>query len=269
MPRASSRLAFCHSPGDENAGIRIHDGYVHAVMPGGESPAHLELKRLALQWAQMHGFEIAAPEVRLPRSNYRADVAACAPRHQKRTAIFECKQARADLLKDARLETEARLRVGELTERLRHLESLIAVHRPDLRCGESLFPEFDAWNLLGLEHETHRRVVAELAAWQGRLQHGTKFAKLLRWCCADFLYLVTEDGIFAEAEIPAGWGLLLRRESGLELVRRPLANQASAESRLALLERVAVAATRCVNRQAGVTFPLPTGFEAMEESARE
>jgi hypothetical protein len=235
-------------------------------MPGGESHAHLELKRLALEWAQLQGFEIVAPEVRLPRSNYRADVAACAPRHQRRTAIFECKQARADLLKDSRREAEARLRVAELSERLRKLESLIAVHRPDLRCGDSLFPEFDAWNLFGLEHETHRRVIAELATWQRRLQHGTKFAKLLRWCCADFLYLVSEDGIFAEAEIPAGWGLLLRRGDSLELVRRPVANDASSEARLALLECIAAAATRCVNREAGVTLPMPAWVQATEVS---
>jgi hypothetical protein len=233
-------------------------------MIGGESPAHLELKRLALEWAQLNGFHIAATEVRLARSNYRLDVAGCSRGDDRRTAIFECKQARADLLKDARGEAEARVRVAELAERLRKLEELIGGHRPDLRCGESLFPEFDAWNFAGLEHQTHRKVLAELATWQQRLLHGTKFAKLFRWCAADFLYLVSEEGIFAEAEIPAGWGLLVRRGASLELVRRPVTIDAASQARVALLENIALAATRAVNRQAGITplNPLWQGMSA-------
>lgn len=237
-------------------------------MTGGETAAHLRLKRLALEWAQLQGFEIAAPEVRLPKSGYRADVAACAPRQERRTAIFECKQARADLLKDSRKETEARTRVAELSERLQKLEALIVHHRPDLRCGDSLFPEFDAWNLLGVEHETHRRVVAELATWQDRLMHGTKFSKLLRWCCADFFYLVSEDGIFAAAEVPAGWGLLVRMGESLELRRRPVATAASPQVRLALLENIAVAATRVVNRQQGIALPIPARWQATVQDSK-
>lgn len=218
------------------------------------------LKRLALGWAQANGFTIAAAEVRLPKSGYRADVAACGRGKQARTAVFECKQARADLLKDAQREHEARRRVAELTERLGKLEALIAGHRPDLRRGESLFPEFDAWNFSGLEHATHRRVIAELATWQERLLRGTKFAKLFRWRAADYLHLVSEEGIFAEAEVPAGWGLLVRRGDELALARRPVWTEPAAGRRAAWLESIALAATRAGNREAGLLPPggIPT-----------
>lgn len=221
---------------------------------GGESAAHAALKRLALAWAQANGFAIAAPEVRLPKSGYRADVAACTRGPVHRTAVFECKQARADLLKDARSENEASRKIAELTERLRKLEELLGTHRPDLRRGESLFPEFDAWDFSGLEHATHRRVVAELATWQERRLHGTKFARLFRWRAADYLYLVSEDGIFAEAEVPAGWGLLVRRGDALELVRKPVWTEPAEGRSLAVLENIALAATRTVNRALGVSF---------------
>jgi hypothetical protein len=237
-------------------------------MTGGESPAHFRLKQLALSWAQVQGFEIAATEVRLPRSHYRLDAAALSRRPERRTAIFECKQSRPDLLKDARAEVEAKIRVTELSARLQALEGMLGTHRPDLRCGESLFPEFDAWNFTGLEHATHRRVIAELATWQERLLHGTKFAKLFRWACADFLYLVSEDGIFAEAEIPAGWGLLVRRDEELFLARRPTATQVTEESRTALLEAIAVAATRAVQRQAGVTPIKPVWAQSTDARQR-
>lgn len=180
----------------------------------------------------------------MPQSGYRADVAACGPGAARRTAVLECKQARADLLKDARREDEARTQVADLTERLRKLEELIGGHRPDLRKGEALFPEFDAWDFSGLEHVTHRQVVAELAMWQSRLHGGTKFAKLWRWRAADYFYLVSEPGIFAEAEVPAGWGLLVRQGEELELLRRPVWTESSEAQRIALLESIAMSATR-------------------------
>jgi len=213
-------------------------------MPAPETEAHRRLKRLALAWARAQGFVIAAPEVRVPRSGRRADVAAATRGPGRRTAVFECKQARADLLKDAHDEAATRRRTAELAGRRRLLEGLLAEHRPDLRKGEALFPEFDAWDFSGLEHRTYRRVRAELVAAQGQLRDGTKFSRLFRYRCADFLYLVVEDGIFAPDEIPAGWGLLVRRGEGLVLERPPVALAAEPEQRLALLEAIALAATR-------------------------
>ena len=219
-------------------------------MSQGETVQHRQLKALALTWAQQNGFAIAVAEVRVPKSGYRADVGACSRGAGRRTVVFECKQARADLLKDARREDEARSKVAELTDRLKKLEELIGGHRPDLRVSDELFPEFAAWDFSGLEHATHRKVVAELAKWQERLLSGTKFAKLWRWRAADFFYLVSEEGIFAEAEVPAGWGLLVRvpgaGEQGdeLKLMRRPVGTEASEEQRIALLENIALVATR-------------------------
>jgi len=98
--------------------------------------------------------------------------------------------------------------------------------------------------------------------WQERLLRGTKFSRLFRWRAADYLYLVSEEGIFAEAEVPAGWGLLVRRGQELELVRRPVWTEPAAGLRMALLENIAVAATRAVNREAGV----PPGWTSGESS---
>jgi len=77
---------------------------------------------------------------------------------------------------------------------------------------------------------------------QRRGLHGTKFSRLYRYRCADFLYLVVEPDIFAEAEIPAGWGLLVRGPGEgatgdvLHLARRPAALDPGPAQRAALLE---------------------------------
>jgi hypothetical protein len=220
----------------------------------GETKSHAELKRLSLAWAQTNGFELCATEVRVPRSGFRADVAACTRHSEPRTAVFECKQARADLLKDAYAEEATRQKLTELTERRRTLEALLAVHFPDLRRGEALWPEYDTWDFSRLEHRTYRDVLADLDTVQRRVVRGTKFSKMFRYRCADLLYLVVEDGIFAEAEIPAGWGLLVRRGGALENVRRPAGLTSSPTQRYALLQAIAAAGTRAINRAAGLTF---------------
>jgi hypothetical protein len=240
-------------------------------MAAGETEKHRELKRRALGWAQANGFVIGACEVRVPKCGYRADVAAYARRRHDqvaKTAIFECKQARADLLKDAHAEAATRQRLAALIERRRKLEELLAVHRPDLRRGEALWPEFDAWDFSGLEHATYRRVLEEIATLQERVLRGTKFSKMFRYRCADFLYLVVEDGIFAEAEIPAGWGLLRRKGGALELARRPAALEAMETQRAALLESIAAAATRAVNREFGVVVPVADEEPRMDANGR-
>jgi hypothetical protein len=226
-------------------------------MTRGETENHGRLKSLALAWAQANGFSICGVEVRVPRSGYRADVAAMGRGALARTAVFECKQSRADLLKDSHAEQETRSRLAELTARRRTLEEMLAVHRPDLRRGEALWPEYDAWDFSSLEHRAYRGLLAELATLQRRVLRGTKFSKMFRYRCADFLYLVVEEGIFAEAEIPAGWGLLVRGADELRLARPPANLDSAPQQRAALLEMIAVAGTRAINRAAGIVLAPP------------
>jgi hypothetical protein len=216
-------------------------------MPTGETAAHARLKQLALAWARENGFPIAAPEVRLPHSGYRVDAAAYRPAQKGRgsaTVVFECKQSRADLLKDARAEAATRRELADLLARRDKLEELLATHRPDLRRGESLFPEFDTFDFTAAEHRTYAQVLHDIAKLQRRLLGGVKFDRIFRYRAADLLHLVAEDGIFARDEVPAGWGLLVRRGDTLVLERKPVRLEPVAGSRVALLERIALAATK-------------------------
>lgn len=224
-----------------------------------ESAAHRELKRLALEWAGAHRMILGATEVRLPRSNYRADVVAATPRVKSAnafTAIFECKVSRADFLRDSAPERGAVETIAGLSERLAALRAMIAGHRPDLRRGTELFSEFDAFDLRGLRHDTHDRLEAELRLAQRKLYECTKFAKLGRWRAANLLYIVAEEGLFAPFELPVDWGLLVRRGSTLELVTKPCLRETTAEERIALLERIASVLSARERKSYGVALPM-------------
>lgn len=221
-------------------------------MSSGETQQHRDLKRLAVAWALSQGFHACAVEVRLPRSNYRADVAATTDHiasKQGRTAVFECKASRPDLLRDATRETDARREMETLASRLAALRELIGEHRPDLRRGETLFPEFDAVDLRGIRHDTYRRLEKRLQVLQAKLLGGVKFARIARYRIASVCYLVTEHEFMSLAELPAGWGWLARKGEALELMVQPTLAETNPADRVALLERIARAATRLLAEQ--------------------
>jgi hypothetical protein len=215
----------------------------------GETERHRELKRLALGWALARGLNLAATEVRIPRSGWRADVAA-AGGLEGTCAVFECKQSRVDLRRDAHEETAARARCEELQRRARALDELLAAHCPALRRGEALWPEFDTWDFSALRHRGRRALAVARAAAERRVREGTKFSRLRRYQAADELYLVVEPDCFAPADLPIGWGLLVRvasADSGapsLRLERAPEPLAAAPGQRAALRAAIERAAER-------------------------
>ena len=228
-------------------------------MATGETAAHETLRRLAVAWAQEQGFSAVATEVRLPKSNFRADVVAYKTSRDRSvgvTAVFECKQARSDFLKDSYSQEKTAGRLKACDERRRTLERLLKLHYPSLRSGETLFAEFDAVNLNGFEHKTYRRVMREISMLQRRLFGKTKFDRLVRYRCANLNYLVVEDGTLAAHESPVGWGLLVHRQVKLVLECKPAWQEVGERERLVLLERIAAAGTRLLNRELEVVSEL-------------
>ena len=136
----------------------------------GETERHSRLKRLAFLWAQAHGYSACAMEVALPQSRYRVDVAAyrLKPKTIGSTAIFECKQALCDLRRDNCQSDAARQRLETICERRQRLETRLREHYPNLRNGDSLFPEFDLPDFTVIGHRGYSRVLRELRALQNR-----------------------------------------------------------------------------------------------------
>lgn len=226
-------------------------------MSRGESAAHQELKRLSVVWALAQRLALCGTEVRLPRSGYRADVAAATPRVLSAaacTAVFECKASRADFRRDASDETESAREARELRTQLDALRTAIGGHRPDLRRSEELFPQFDALDLRGVRHARHDQLTRAVRAAERRALEGTKFARLARWRAASLFYLVTEPDLIAPADLPDGWGWLERAGDGLVLRERPCLHATTPEERVAFVERIAAATASGVRRGLGVPW---------------
>ena len=238
-------------------------------MDGTETSAHARLRKLSLLWAQQQGYTICGVEIRLPHSNFRADVAAYRPDSKRlpvssddktpvrllrqpvvgTTAVFECKQARSDFLKDSHVAAETAKRLKALDERRRTLEQLLGMHYPSLRKGASLFAEYDAIDASKHQHRAYRKVLREIRILQARLYGKTKFDKVARYRCANLCYLVVEDGIIEPHEVPLNWGLLVRRGESLVLERKPGWQDVTQPTRLELLQRIALTGTRRLNRE--------------------
>jgi len=224
------------------AGVRSHSG---------ETARHAQLKRLALLWAQAHGFSACAMEVTLPRCRYRADVAAY--RWQRKqtglAAIFECKQALCDLRRD-NCDSEATRRcLDAICRRRQTLETRLRAHYPNLRNGDSLFPEFDSENFTAIGHRGYARLLRDLQTSQNRLYDCTKFDTLIRYRCANLFFVVLPEQLFRDPEIPVGWGALVESNGSLTLRRRPVWHETHQENGIRFLHRVAATGTRVLNRQ--------------------
>jgi hypothetical protein len=231
----------------------------------GETPAHQRLKRGALLWAQAQGFTACATEVTLPNCRYRADLVGYRPDAGRGlTAVFECKQTRSDLRRDNCCSATTRTRLETVFRRRRILEKHLRVHYPSLRISDSLFPEFDAHDFRAIGHQNYARVLRELNALQRRLYDCTKFEQLMRYGCANLFFLVFTEDAFDEHEVPVGWGALVESADVLRMMQKPLWHEITDRRALLLLQRVACAGTRQLNRQLGISH-----HEVMSLRARE
>jgi len=221
-----------------------------------ETEQHQRLKILALQWARDAGYRIGAEEVTVHEFRFRIDAAAYKPvawTGQKlqaeskqgkspvgATVIFECKQSRSDFLKDSQNESKTVETLARLHKRKKLYDEEMKVHYPSLRNGDSLFPELESYRLEDSGWEPYRKLVAEIGLLSRRLHEKTKFDKLTRWGAANVQYLVAEPEVAKPHELPTGWGMLVRQDAELVPVMRPQWIDVPPETRLMLLQRIAM-----------------------------
>jgi len=226
-------------------------------MAGGETLKHASLKTLALAWAQDQGMFLAAPEVSFPHRKFRVDVAACAPVRKvpsrrpvksissilKVAVVFECKQARSDLIRDNKRRILLTTRLKELEARRTKMEELLQIHLPTLANGESLFPQYDSYRFLEHRHDGYSKLIRRIAVAKKGLIDGIKLDLLQSYRMANLHYLVVDENVLQAHEVPFGWGLLVRSGEELQLVSKPAWQNINVEEQLVFLQRIAARKT--------------------------
>jgi len=258
-----------------------------------ETLDHRELKTLAMAFLSRLGSVVVASEVSCPIARFRVDVAAWCELGDEpfarrdvrvsratlfsgsmrsarppvtgmasaRTIVVECKQSRADFLRDD-ASSEVLLRERERLRRRRSEleETLVKRYEPQLRTkGSSLFTECEEWRFEESRLSAYRQVLVALKKLDQRLHGETKFCLLARYRLADRLYIAAPAGLIRPSELPSGWGLLECRRQALrrgearvgELDDLPAHETVTAPAlgspdhrRLRFLRNMAVAATR-------------------------
>lgn len=182
------------------------------------------------------------------------------PRCEPRTVIIECKQSRADFLRDRTDLEEALRRRERLHQRLARLIPRLLDAEPHLRASHAmLFDDTGTLDLTASTNPTYLRIAKELDRADESLHGNTKFHRLAQYRLADRLYLLTPPGIVKRSEVPPGWGLIecprafarFRRSTTLDLAQQPPTISVEAprhtsppHRRARLLRNIAVALTR-------------------------
>lgn len=183
--------------------------------------------------------------------------------------LIECKQSRADFLRDRR-DTETLLHEREELDRLRRAmeEKRIKVVEPHLRkAGSSLFADLEDWDFASSRLPAYRNLIRRLRRVDRMLHGETKFCMAARYSLADRLYVAAPEGMVKKRELPPGWGLLECPETELTgddpnadlfgrsllqiRVKAPLL-RARDEYRHRLLRNIAVAASWHASNALGV-----------------
>jgi hypothetical protein len=238
-----------------------------------ETVAHLQLKRLSLVFLRAAGCMAFANEVRCPISRYRVDCVGYKDRDVEartrcpaRTIVIECKQSRADFLRDREtLEPLLKLRTHLETVRQSIEAERIRREEPHLRrAGTSLFAEMDEWDFAASRLPAYRKVLRRLRQLDEQIHGQTKFFVIARCQLADRLYVAAPRGMIRPCELPRGWGLLECSARCLEDVDvqarfdEPPALRMKVEAaelrpradfRLRMLRNIAVAATMAAHQR--------------------
>lgn len=220
----------------------------------GETAAHLELKRLALEWSYACGYRVQAFEVSIPMLHARVDLAGARTTRGKRrgaVAFFECKQSIADFRNHSRVESLIKNRLVKLAERRQLYEEWLQVKAPHLRNGDALFPEYDTWDFASVDWEPYRKLLHEILRLTARLKENTKFDRMWRLGWANLHYVVATPESVKHSEIPPNWGLLIQNGKTLELARRPVWRDLTPGRREMIVERIGAAASRELRRWSG------------------
>ena len=177
-----------------------------------ETRRHIRLKAFAAEYLRSIGCWHIATEARTPIPRFRADVIGLGvgPDGAAFRAIVECKQSRADFLRDAGDRDALRRRRDALLARCAEAEATV------LRAAEPHLIDADGWLFPDLApariKETRLRGLRGAMREAERLDRAArervKLWSLRRWRQADVFLIAAPRGLLRQADMPEGWRLI-------------------------------------------------------------
>ena len=208
-----------------------------------------DMKRAILAWLIPQKPSGMGLNVPTKVSKYRADIAAfwSSPAKKRlmapdKTVIVEIRRNREQCWPDCSRQEELLPLLREKKNEKASMEAMLRETEPDLKDGDTLFPEFENWNYKLTKNRAYHKCLRQLEEIEHALYKGSRFEQIRRAYVADYLYLAVPTGTVAPEELADGWGLInINPDMTAELVKKAEKWDCTERNKLHLIQHIAAA----------------------------
>ena len=208
-----------------------------------------DMKRAILAWFVPQKPSGMGLNVPTRVSKYCADIAAfwSSPGAKRlmapdKTVIVEIRRNREQCWPDCSRQEELLPLLREKKNEKASLEAMLRKTEPELKDGDTLFPEFENWNYKLTKNRAYHKCLKQLEEIEHALYKGSRFEQIRRAYVADYLYLAVPTGTVAPEELADGWGLInINPDMTAELVKKAEKWDCPERNKLHLIQHIAAA----------------------------
>ena len=208
-----------------------------------------DMKRAVLAWLVPQKPSGMALNVPTRVSKYCADIAAfwSSPAVKRlmapdKTMIVEVRRNREQCWPDCSRQEELLPMLREKKDEKASIEAMLRKTEPELKEGDTLFPEFESWNYKQTKNRTYHKCLKQLEEIEHALYKGSRFEQIRRAHVADYLYLAVPAGTVSPNEMADGWGLVnIKPDMSIELVKEADRWDCPDRNKLHLIQHIAAA----------------------------
>ena len=225
-----------------------------------------EMKRAILAWLIPEKPSGMALNVPTRVSKYCADIAAfwSSPAKKRlmaptKTLIVEIRKSREQCWPDCARQEELLPLLRKTKEEKASIEAILRREEPELKDGDTLFPEFESWNYKLTKKRKYHKCLKQLEEIEHALYKGSRFEQIRRAHVADYLYLAVPTGTVQPDELADGWGLInINPDMTTEVVKEADKWDCPDQNKLHLIQHIAAGCKKSLLFSLGVN-ELATG----------
>ncbi|MDD5727316.1 MAG: hypothetical protein PHV59_02015 [Victivallales bacterium] len=229
--------------------------------------APLRMRQAVLQWLARQNPSGLAVKVPTRISRYQVDVAsfwslpAGSRRRIEKTVLVEIRHDRDHCWPDCSNRETILKKIRELKAEKAELEKTIRETEPELKASDTLFEEYECWDYGKSLNPVYHKCLNALEALQHSLYKGSRLELIRQSQTADYIYVAFPEGVIQADELIDGIGLLaIKADLEIEEIKKPDIQTCSAESRLHLVQNIAIACKKALLFANGVNLSAKTVY---------